>query len=202
MKARKIHRKGAGQQATLLSEAQLHSLASAARREVFHTLGRIGPASVGEIAVALGQPADALYYHVRHLARAGLVAELGKRAASTRRESVYAVTTRLIRVDPSRRATRYLSAVRKLFESTLRSVARRIGAALDDPEVERSGPRRQVSLQTHLVRLDDVGLAELNRRIDGLSEFLAKRSLTDSGELYQVLTVTTTLRRGESEPEE
>jgi len=181
----------------LLSVRQLRSLASPARNEVFSTLLRLGPASVREVAIALDKPADALYYHFKNLAAAGLVSDCGKRPGATRSESVYEVSARLLRIDPGDRTPRYLGAVRNLFDATLRLLGRRLGAALNDRSVRRAGPGRQLTFKTQLARLDDVALAELNRKLDDLSKFLAERSTPEGGELYQVVTAATLLRRGD-----
>lgn len=179
----------------VLSEAQLRSLGSPARHEVFATLLRIGPASVAELAEALGQPADGLYYHVRQMMGAGLVQDLGKRPAATRHEAVYAVTARLIRTHPTTRASGYLEALQQLFASTFRLLARRIGTALHDPALTRTGPSRQLTVRTQLVRLDDLALVELNRKLDAINRFLGSRSGAGGGTLYQVVLVATKVVR-------
>jgi len=178
----------------VLSERQVRSLASPARHEVFATLLRLGPSSARELADALDQPADALYYHLRHLAKVGLVHEVGKRPTATRPEAVYEVTAKLLRVHPTRRDRRYLGAMRKLFAAALRTVSRRIDAALDDPDLERQGPHRRLTFRTQLVRLDDASLEAVNNKLDELSKLLGERT-GDEGELYQVVTVATVVRR-------
>jgi DNA-binding transcriptional ArsR family regulator len=177
----------------LLTEGQLRSLGSPVRNEIFATLLRFGPASVGEIAAAMGQPASGLYYHLRHLLRAGLVRDEGKRPAATRSESVYAVAAGSVRVDPETRAPGYLEALAKLFDSVLRRLSRRLRSALHEPEVRRSGPARQVTLRTYLVRLEEADLVELNRRFDDVGEFLASRADAERGRLQQVLLASAPL---------
>ena len=64
-KRSKVHR--------IESSTQLRTLASAARQEIVDVLSRMGTVTVAELAATLGRPADALYYHLRVLVRAGLV---------------------------------------------------------------------------------------------------------------------------------
>src|SRR5258708_3778839 len=68
---------------------QLAALAAAARQEIVDVLEQMGTVSVAELAAALGRPADALYFHLRALARAGLVRRAGHRARSGRQEALY-----------------------------------------------------------------------------------------------------------------
>lgn len=171
----------------VLTEEQLRSLGSPVRHEIFATLLRLGPASVGEIAKAMGQPASGLYYHLRHLLRAGLVRDEGKRPAATRSESVYAVVAGRVRLDSTTRAPGYLEALVRLFDAVLRQLSRRLRSALYEPGVSRSGSERQVTLRTYLLRLEERDLPELNRRLDDVGEFLASRPETERGRPFQVL---------------
>jgi DNA-binding transcriptional ArsR family regulator len=189
----KLQNSKRGSEEILLTEAQLRSLASPVRNEIFSTLLRIGPASVGEIAGAMGQPASGLYYHLRHLLRAGLVRDKGKRPAATRSESVYAVVAGRVRPDPTTRAPGYLEALAKLFDAGLRQLSRRLRFALHEPAVSRSGSERQLTLRTYLVRLEATELSELNRRLDDVGEFLASRAETESGQPFQVLLASAPL---------
>jgi DNA-binding transcriptional ArsR family regulator len=169
-----------------LDQDQLECLASGPRHEVFGTLLRLGPASVREVAEALGQPADALYFHIRRLLEVGLIENLGKRAATTRREKVYRVVSARLRSHPTTRDAGYLAALGRLFESLSRGLARRLKAALEVPALERQGPDRELTVRSLLVRLDGEALREVNRRLDELSEFLAEQARVDEGEPYQV----------------
>jgi predicted transcriptional regulator len=50
---------------------QIRALASPIRQDILDALTAIGPCSVSELAAAIGRPADGLYYHIRHLLKAG-----------------------------------------------------------------------------------------------------------------------------------
>src|SRR5882724_1050420 len=71
------------------SARQLTALTAAARQEIVDVLEQMGTVSVAELAAALGRPADALYFHLRALTRAGLVRNAGHRAQSGRTEALY-----------------------------------------------------------------------------------------------------------------
>jgi DNA-binding transcriptional ArsR family regulator len=59
------------------TKKQLAALVSAGRQEIVDVLSQIGTVSVAELAAALNRPADAIYYHLRVLKRAGLVIHAG-----------------------------------------------------------------------------------------------------------------------------
>ncbi|MGH9702882.1 MAG: winged helix-turn-helix domain-containing protein, partial [Candidatus Acidiferrales bacterium] len=71
------------------SETQLAALAAAARQEIVDVLEQMGTVSVAELAAALGRPADALYFHLRALTRAGLVRKTGYRARPGGKEALF-----------------------------------------------------------------------------------------------------------------
>ena len=65
-------------------------------------LAEAGTLSVAEIAVILGRPADALYFHLRALKLAGLV----RQASYRYRGRLYAVTVLLTPLDHRRRGAK------------------------------------------------------------------------------------------------
>src|SRR5437773_10647780 len=69
------------------SPLQSAALASAARQEIVDVLSRMGTVTVAELAAALGRPADALYYHLRVLVRAGLVVPIASGRPHGRRDT-------------------------------------------------------------------------------------------------------------------
>src|SRR3954463_6659873 len=55
---------------------QIRALASPIRQDILDAVTAIGPCSVAQLAVALGKPADGLYYHIRRLLDVGLLMEV------------------------------------------------------------------------------------------------------------------------------
>jgi DNA-binding transcriptional ArsR family regulator len=71
------------------NRAQLKALASPVRQEVVDLLARTGPVPATELARLTGRPTDGLYYHLRRLQRAGLIAEAGTRLRGGRDEALF-----------------------------------------------------------------------------------------------------------------
>jgi hypothetical protein len=96
-------------------QKQLAALASAARQEIADVLAEAGPLSVAEIALILGRPADALYFHVRALKLARLVRQVGYRYRGMRKEALFRTISPELRLEyapcsePNRRAVTPLS---------------------------------------------------------------------------------------------
>jgi predicted transcriptional regulator len=78
-----------GQRHVIRSEEQLAALGSAARQEIADVLAEMGTVSVAAIAATLGRPADALYFHLRALKKAGLVRQVGYRSRAGRKEALF-----------------------------------------------------------------------------------------------------------------
>src|SRR6187402_212726 len=74
---------------------QIEALASGARQELVDALQTLGPCSIADLGAHLGRASDSLYYHVRLLARAGLVVERGSRRSGARDEALWDVPGRL-----------------------------------------------------------------------------------------------------------
>src|SRR5512143_8280 len=72
---------------TISRPDQIAALASPIRQEILDALAGMPGSSVASIADALGRPADSLYYHLRALARVGLVVPAGRGRA--RSEALY-----------------------------------------------------------------------------------------------------------------
>jgi len=80
--------KAPGPSFVVSSKKQLATLASSVRQEIVDVLSQMGAVSVGELAVTLGRPADALYYHLRALKQAGLVLSAGYRGLGVHKEEL------------------------------------------------------------------------------------------------------------------
>src|SRR5688572_9630588 len=126
--------------------AQIRALASPARQELLDTLQALGRASVPELAAQLGRPADALYYHVRALQKAGLLREVERRRRGRHVEAVYATPEPDKRLKLSYRAGGKASAraVSSVVASMLRASRRDFDAAIARADVAVDGPRREL----------------------------------------------------------
>lgn len=71
-----------------LTPEQVRALAAPTRQEIVDGLESAGPGSVAALARLLGRKPDALYHHLRHLVRVGLI---GARSDDAERGAVYAL---------------------------------------------------------------------------------------------------------------
>lgn len=127
-----------------------------------------GPRSAKELSAEVGLPPDRLYYHLRHLQRAGIVEVAGYRTLpSGRAERVY----RRAAAEPPGDA------------SSPEEVAAFLGSVLDVTRADittaltakAAGERREVIVAQGPVRLTDEGLAELQRQLHELQARMDSR---------------------------
>lgn len=160
--------------ASLRGAAARAVFASPLRLELVDTLQRLRGASIRELARATGRPADALYFHVRKLLRAGAVVEQGRRATGRRPEAVFAVAAAGLRVDPEDRSSAARVARHAAARSVLRMAGRHYEAAVASGVVRQEGARRNVCFARTKAHLDPAALAGLHRRVDDLVAFLRR----------------------------
>lgn len=101
-----------------------------------------GPRSVAELAALLGQAPDALYFHLRHLVRAGLVVESERRKTGRHVAVIYDLATRPLRISyaaPVRSAD-----VASVIASALRLATRDFRRALPRDDIAKDGPGREL----------------------------------------------------------
>lgn len=173
------------------SEKQLAALIAATRQEVVDVLEQLGTVSVRELAAALGRPADALYFHLRALMRAGLVRRAGYRSRPRGREALYCTAAPKLQLqyEPHKASNR--KAVSAIVSSMLRLAIRDFKGAFQRDTVVVCGPRRELWGLRKAGRLSQAGLAEVNRRIEGLAK--AVSAPRRRGRLYAVTVILTPL---------
>jgi len=145
--------------------AHIALLASPARQELVDTLDALGgEASVSELSAQLGRAVPGLYYHLRLLARAGLIEELAGEPGARR----YRVPSALrLRYRPGDNAN--ARAVGRFAGGMLRIAKRDFDAALRDPGVVTDGPRRVLWAARVKGWVGDAELVEINRLIARLA---------------------------------
>jgi len=173
------------------TDKQLAALAAATRQEVVDVLAQLGTVSVGELATALGRPADALYFHLRALVRAGLVRRAGHRSRPRGKEALYrTVAPELsLQYDPHKASNR--KAVSAIVSSMLRLAIRDFRGAFERDTVVVRGPRRELWGLRKAGRLSRAGLAQVNRRIKELAKTVS--APREQGRLYAITVVLTPL---------
>ncbi len=149
--------------------AHIALLASPARQELVDTLDALGgEASVSELSAQLGRAIPGLYYHLRLLARAGLVEELVGEGGARR----YRVPSAMrLRYRPGNTAN--ARAVGRFAGGMLRIARRDFEAALRDPGVVSEGPRRALWAARVKGWVGEAELREINQLITRLSELVS-----------------------------
>jgi DNA-binding transcriptional ArsR family regulator len=166
--------------------SMLDALASPARQEMVSHLGE-GPATVRELALALGRTRQALHYHVALLEKAGLVKGTGWRGTGTARERVYAVT-RSRMVATGTYGARDRASAQRAVSATLRLTSREVARAFASPGRERgSGPPTFAALRGK-ARLTVADLRELHD-LFGRIEAVLRRSKQGRGRRYYAVTL-------------
>ncbi len=167
---------------------EVEALRSPVRQQIVELLEEHPDSSVAELAGWIGMPAESLYFHLQPLRAVGLVLESGRRPAGRRYESLYALRSRSLELDPNQRSARFLDALRGLYETALRAAARRLSRALE-AEKHESGPRRLTALRRRTVRLSTRDERRLRRRLLELDAFLARHDDPEESRVLDVATV-------------
>jgi DNA-binding transcriptional ArsR family regulator len=156
------------------SATEIELLSSPVRQEIIDTLEALGgEAAVVDIAAQLGRPADGLYYHLRLLARGGLVEEIPDEGAGRRFRTRARGGERLhLRYRPGK--TRNACAVSRVAAGMLRTANHDFSEALRDPGAVADGPTRAVWAGRTKGWVGDAELAEMNRLLDRMKTLLRR----------------------------
>lgn len=149
-------------------------LASAVRQEIVDTLAMLGgEASVAALAEHLGRPADGLYYHLRVLAKSGLIVESDKGEGGERRYRFKADQPPRLEYRPRNRGN--AQAVKRVAHGLMQIAKRDFDAALADPStVVEEGPGRQLWAARNKGWVGEGDLAEINRMLQRLNQLLLR----------------------------
>ena len=153
----------------------------------------LGTVSVAEIAAALRRPADALYFHLRTLQRAGLVKKAGSRRRGGRLEALYRTISPelFLHYEPASAMNR--RAVTAIVSSMLRLGVRDFRRAFGRSEVVVSGPQRELWAWRKAARLTLPQVAALNRQIQDLAHSMSQPQ--GKGRLFGVTVLLVPLDR-------
>jgi DNA-binding transcriptional ArsR family regulator len=173
------------------SEEQLAALVAPARQEIVDVLAELGAVSVAELATALGRPADALYFHLRALTRAGLVRKAGYRSRPRGKEALYRAAAPDLQLHYEPRKAPNRKAVSAIVASMLRLTTRDFRGAFERSTVAVSGPYRELWGLRKAGRLSRSRLGEVNRDINRLVSTVSGSGRR--GRLYAVTVVLTPL---------
>ena len=152
-------------------------LASPVRQEIVDTVEALGGrATIAEIAVQLGRPADGLYYHVRRLVRAKLLVGSGSSVPTS--GEVYRTPVAGHRLTLDYDAPK---AVRRVIAGMLRIAKRDFDAGFAVRGMEVRGARRSLWASRTKGWVGAAELAEINRLLGRIHALLRqpRRRRTD-----------------------
>jgi DNA-binding transcriptional ArsR family regulator len=177
--------------------AALRAIAHPTRQRILTELAVLGHARAADLAQAIGEPANSVSFHLRVLAKAGMIAEAPEHARD-RRDRVWANVAESYVVDPGSP-----EVVREVVRPALRWAERLFAEANDTGFREDSGSRPDSGSreEDRLFAISALVLtpqqaAEMTRELTELLERWAHRALTEAQDApdparraYQALTV-------------
>ena len=169
---------------------QMETLASPVRHQIHLAMEMLGPCSVNQLAERMGRVPETLYYHVRRLEKVGIIKQVGSHTVGARDEAIFQLQSKRLRVDPSQTSPRFLRAMAKGCGSLLRFAHRSFEQALDRKAERRVILKRSLRIEQVAVRLSMQNLAELNKRLDSVQEFLSDADQAGGKQMY-VVTIST-----------
>ncbi len=175
---------------------QLVALASPARQEIVDVLSRLGLATAGEVAGALGRPADGLYYHLRALQRTGLVRAAGSRGRGRGEEALYRTAAPELMLGHDARNGRQVSSI---VRSMLRLGIRDYSRASAGGSALTRGPRRELWALRATGWLTPRNLGTVNREIRGLLRSVSRPP--GRGRLFGITILLTPLDHRARKPQ-
>lgn len=140
-----------------------------------------GTATVAELALQLGRPADGLYYHLRALLRGGLLEEREGTAGRSYRLAVPDGESLRLRYKPG--ATANAKSVAKVATSMSRLAQRDFLRALAEPRTIAEGSSRELWAARLRGWVHQDELAEINRLLRRLADMLLSTRPTHGGKL-------------------
>jgi DNA-binding transcriptional ArsR family regulator len=173
------------------AKKQLAALVSAARQETVDVLSQMGTISVSELASALGRPADAIYYHLRTLKRAGLVMSAGNRNRGKRQEELFRTISPDLQLDYQLGERGNAREITAIVGSMLRLGARDFCRTFLRGDAKVSGRGRELWALRTTGWLTPAEVARVNRYIRSLANAVAKPR--GKGKLYGITVLLTPL---------
>jgi hypothetical protein len=140
-----------------------------------------GSATVAELAVQLGRPADGLYYHLRALVRGGLLVE--RETANGRSYALTIPEGESLRLRYRPGANANARSVAKVAKSMSRLAQRDFLRALAEPATVVEGPSRELWAGRLRGWVDAGQLVEINRLLRQLADLLLATRPAGGGKL-------------------
>ena len=162
-----------------LTSPMLKAMSHPARRRILALMERVAPARATDLAEPLGLPVNQVSFHLRSLARAGLVTEAPEHARD-RRDRVWVPTSRTYRLsgpgEPvSAEDQQVLQAFLGQTATEVQDLVRRVLGWATDHASGRDPEHRGAATQ-ETVRLTVAEMRELVQEIDRMVEAAQQRS--------------------------
>lgn len=181
----------------VLPPKALRELFNPTRLEIYESLQVAGPATIADLAARLGRPPDSLYYHVRKLARIGIVAQRDgvspAQGSPGRNGAVYGLACKSVtmKLDLASKPSR--DAWARGAATVLRLAQRDVNAALEARTARTDGKRRNLRVRRAKMRLTPKALEGVNAVLDGVLETTRRHADDTSGSLHALTWVLTPL---------
>ena len=161
--------------------ARRDALASPFRLELIGLFGQEDELSVSDMAARTGRPATSLYHHVKVLADAGVIHEVGRRPKGKRHEATFAMSESMMGIAHDPRDPTSKTKIEQAVKAAFRSAARDLVAALDREDANPIGPHRNIFSLILSSRISPDLLAKINERLRALEELIAEADENDPG---------------------
>lgn len=146
---------------------------------------------MAELATALGRPADAIYYHLRLLKRAGLVMHAGNRNQGKRQEELFRTVSPDLKLEYKVGRAGNTREITAIVGSMLRLGARDFRRAFQKGDAKVSGSRRELWALRATGWLRPEEIVKVNRSIKSLAMAVSKPC--GKGRLYSITVLLTPL---------
>jgi DNA-binding transcriptional ArsR family regulator len=170
---------------------QLSALQSSSRQEIVDVLSQMGTVSVDELAATLGRPADALYYHLRVLKRAGLVLRAGYRGQGVCKEELIRTVSSELKLQYQPGKGGNGKQITAIVGSMLRLGIRDFRHAFQSGDSRVSGSGRELWALRKTGWLTAEEIVTLNRSVERVAKAVSKPRR--QGRLYGITVLLTPL---------
>ena len=168
---------------------QVAALESAVRQEIVDTIQAAGPRSAAEVSALMGRPADALYYHIKRLAKVGILVPRSTRRTGRRDEVVYDLVGHPLVLDYPVDAERGHHPLSRLVRAMLRTAERDFQAAVGTREAVPDGELRNLWAGRRHAWLSRRDLDRVNGLLDQLVEIMTRSRDPAGGQLCTLTLV-------------
>lgn len=171
-------------------------LVAPARAEIVEAIRLLGPCSVGDVAEAIGRPADTLYRHIGLLTEAGFLRDAGVRKGERNLERLIDVVAEDFVIDFTDDNG---DAENQAIVATANSFLGAMGRAVRDSAAARqlvfSDVRRNISINYELSWLRPEDYEEVRALIRRLKSIMDEGKKRREGQLYMTLAMACPVTR-------